>query len=305
MPANAAYTARMAHLATPPQPGLTAIDRAPARLWLPRLSLSRCVRAIVARDTLELGRRHPTESHVNHFPATPLCTIGWALHGAFDLQHADGRTEAVPTQYLTGPFTRPSRSRHSPAGHGMMLMLLPDALQALTGLEPASLVDRIVPAEDVLDAGWLSMLRAVREAPDDAARVALIEAFLEPRWQALRPGSDEPGVLRAHDWAEGLALRAAMSGVGRSLRAAERRIKGWTGLPMRELRGLGRAEQAFFRALDEGEGEVSWADVAADTGYSDQSHLSRQVRRVSGFPPAELRRRIAQDESFWIYRVWV
>ena len=39
------------------------------------------------------------------------------------------------------------------------------------------------------------------------------------------------------------SLRAAASGMGRSLRAAERRIKGWTGLPMRELRGLGRADR--------------------------------------------------------------
>ena len=61
-------------------------------------------------------------------------------------------------------------------------------------------------------------------------------------------------------------MRAASSGAGRSLRQAERRIKGWTGLPMRELRGLGRAEQAFFRTLaHDGDDPVRWTDVAADT----------------------------------------
>jgi len=26
---------------------------------------------------------------------------------------------------------------------------------------------------------------------------------------------------------------------------------------------------------------------------------------VSGFAPQELRQRIAQDEGFWIYRIWI
>lgn len=42
----------------------------------------------------------------------------------------------------------------------------------------------------------------------------------------------------------------------------------------------------------------------ADTGYADQSHLSRETRRITGFPPGELRRRIIEDESFWVYRIW-
>ena len=294
----------MAHLATPPQPALAALNRAPAQLWLPRFSLSHCVRAVIARSTVGLGRDWPAEWHHNHFPASPLCALSWFFHGHSELLPLDGPPERLPPVYLSGPFTRPTRSRNTPEGHGMMLMLLPDALQALTGIDPSALVNRCVPAEDWLDADWLAMARAVREAPDDPSRLALIEAFLEPRWQAARPPGSVPGWTHLQDWSQGLALRAAASGMGRSLRAAERRIKGWAGLPMRELRGLGRAEQAFFRVLAAGEGPVDWAGVAADTGYADQSHLCRETRRVTGFAPAELRRRIAEDEAFWIYRVW-
>ena len=294
----------MAYLATPAQPALAALNRAPVQLWLPRFSLSQCIRAVVARSTLGIGRDWPAAWHDNHFPASPLCALSWCFRGHTELLHPDRPPERLPPIYFSGPFTRPTRSRNTAEGHGMMLMLLPDAVQALTGLDPATFVNRFVPAEDVLDAEWLAMTRAVRVASDDAARVALIEAFLEPRWQALRPGADAPGRLRLQDWAQGLALRAAASGMGRSLRAAERRIKGWTGLPMRELRGLGRAEQAFFRTVAAGDGPVRWAEVAAETGYADQSHLCRETRRVTGFAPAELRRRIAEDESFWIYRIW-
>lgn len=186
----------------------------------------------------------------------------------------------------------------------MILMLLPDAMQALTGLNPAAHVNRVSPAEQVLAPDWLAMAQAVSQAACDADRMALIEDFLEPRWQAARPAGPAGGGRHLQDWAQALALRAALTGAGRSVRAAERRIKGWAGLPMRELRGLGRAEQAFFRAVAAADQRVDWSAVAADSGYADQPHLCREVRRITGFAPAELHRRITQDESFWVYRVW-
>ena len=46
------------------------------------------------------------------------------------------------------------------------------------------------------------------------------------------------------------------------------------------------------------------ADIAADEGYADQSHLCRVSRRITGFSPEALRVRIAEDEAFWAYRLW-
>ena len=299
----------MAHLAAAPEPSLAALNRAPVRLWLPQPSLSHCVRAIVARSTLGIGRHWPEPWHYNHFPASPLCGISWFMAGRAELidegwpAAPDSPARSLPQVYFSGPVTRPTVSRNSREGHGLMLMLMPDAVQALTGLNPADWIDRFEPLHAVLGPDWQALGDAVLAASDDEQRVALIEGFLLPRWQRQRPQAAAPA--RLQDWTQALAMRAAASGVGRSLRQAERRIKGWTGLPMRELRGLGRAEQAFFRALAEGDRPVRWSDVAADAGYADQSHLCRETRRITGFPPAELRRRIAEDESFWMYRIWV
>lgn len=287
-----------------PQPVLAQRNRAPAQLWLPHWSLSHCVRAVVSRSTLGVGRHWPAEWHHNHFPASPLCTISWFFSGHSELLEPGQAPQRLPQVSLAGPFTQPTHSRNSPEGHGMMLMLMPDALQALTGIDPARHLNRFVPLAEALDVSWQAMADAVLSAPDDATRVTLIENFLMPRWQALRRRADHPHLLRLQDWLQGLALQAAASGMGRSLRQFERRIKGWTGLPMRELRGLGRAEQAFFRTLAEGEGPVRWAEVAADVGYADQSHLCRETRRITGFAPQALRQYIAEDERFWIYRIW-
>jgi hypothetical protein len=33
--------------------------------------------------------------------------------------------------------------------------------------------------------------------------------------------------------------------------------------------------------------------------------MTRTVRRITGCTPAELGRRFIEDESFWMYRLWV
>ena len=299
----------MATAVRPLPSSLAACDRSEPRLWLPHPSLSGCVRSVIARSTLGIGRHWPESWRYNHFPASPLCGVSWFVAGHAERiddgwpAAPDSPGHRLPQVYFGGPLTRPLVSRGSTESH-VMLLLLPDAVHALTGVNPSEWLNRCEPLEDALGPAWHGVSEAVLTAADDDARVTAIEDFLLPRWQARRMSTPSPGPTRLQDWARSLALRAATTGAGRSLRQAERRIKGWTGLPMRELRGLGRSEQAFFRALEQADDGVRWADVAADTGYADQSHLCRETRRVTGFAPAELRARMAVDESFWIYRIW-
>ena len=188
--------------------------------------------------------------------------------------------------------------------HVLSLVLMPDALQLLTGLEPAALVNRVVDGRALLPPEWSALFAALSTLPTAEVRVQHLQDFLDPRWQAVRPKQALQG-HRYTDWAQGLALRAVQSSAGRSLRQVERRIKSWAGQPMRELQSLGRIEQAFFAVSRTTDSErVRWADVAADTGYADQSHLTRATRRVTGFAPEELRRRIRDEEPFWLYRLW-
>lgn len=291
-----------------------AVERPPlsdaiSRLWLPSLALTGCMRGVMARDAraVVLG----PEQRFNHYPATPMCTLNWWFGGPVDMlapgspASLDSPRSPVPSAVaFGGPFTRPSITWSSGAAHGMMLLLLPDAVHHLTGIEPGNWIDRMVDVGDVLPADWVAMCASVAAAPDDDRRVRLIEDFLDPRWQATRPKR----VLALHrytDWADGLALHAATSRTGRSLRQVERRIRLWAGQPLRELRGFGRAERAFFEAMESEDGQrPPWSGLATDAGYSDQSHLCRVSRRITGCTPAELLDRIAHDEGFWAYRIW-
>lgn len=184
------------------------------------------------------------------------------------------------------------------------MLIMPDALHALTGFQPADFVDRSCDAADVFGPEWLAILNAVFEQPHLADRVRLIEDFLESRWRAVTADSWK-SAKTYRDWAESLAMRALVSGVGRSVRQTNRRIRLWAGLPLASLLGLSRTERALIDAqMAHAHGRVKWADIAADAGYADQPHLCREARRITGLSPQQLLDRIESDECFWIYRLW-
>jgi AraC-like DNA-binding protein len=284
-----------------------------SNMWQPRAALANCLRGTLVRNTV--GSALSDAQRINHFPASPLCSLGWLFAGSSFLlsqphgtpeQALSGERVSLPGRWvLGGPQTRPCATWTPGPAHGMMVMFMPDALHLLTGLEPTELTDRFVDASAFLAPDWLAMCQQVQDAPDDATRLDTLEDFLDPRWQACRPTLP----LHAHryaDWTVHLAQRAAQSGPGRSARQLERRVKRWSGLPLRELRGLGRAEQAFFNVMTaQSEGTLSWAEIAVDNGYADQPHLCRTVRRITGFSPGTLRQGIQREESFWAYRAWM
>ena len=283
-------------------------------LWLPRATLAACVRGTMVRSTV--GHALSDAERINRFPATPLCSLSWWFEGRSErllpprpdtMADLDSPREPIPGRWvLAGPQTRPSTSYCAEPTHAMMVMFMPDALYQLTGVEPEALTDRMVDAQTALSPDWLAMCEAVQRQSDNAARMECLEDFLEPRWQACRPVALLQ-TQRYGDWVMHLAQRAAMSAPGRSLRQLERRIKRWAGLPLRELRGFGKAEQAFFDtvAADAADGSVKWADVAAGAGFSDQSHLCRVTRRITGYAPQALYEGMYGSEAFWVYRLWV
>lgn len=287
-------------------PAVDARPRRPAAdLTSPSAELSSCVRAYISRSTV--GTALTSAQRLNHFPATATCALIWVLEGSLESICAMGGETApqpLPGGVLfRGPQSRPFVTRSSGPVRVFMCLLMPDALHAMAGLKPAAWTNRAVAMDAVLEPQWQAMAQAVQDAPDDASRVACIEAFLLPRWRAVRCAG-HVSVDRYQDWAQCLRTRALASGQGQSERQMERRIKGIAGLTWRDIRAIGQAEAVFMRAGDAAQaGPLAWASVASDAGYADQAHLCRSIRKASGFTPTELHSRARFDEAFWVYRL--
>lgn len=298
----------------PVSPGLLA----PGELWLPGPALAGCLRGVMVRRTL--GHSLSAAQRVNHLPCSPLASLScWIVGSAHalpmppaqvpagvDADALPGRAPLLADWVLGGPLSRPCSSWNPGPVHVLTLLFLPEALQALTGLDPGTLMDRFVNAASLLPPDWRGLREQLLQAPDDATRLRGLEDFLRARWAACRSPS-WAGSPQLADWTTHLAQRAALSGAGRSLRQWERRIKRWTGQPLRGLRGLARGEQALLNSVAAyvRDGEVNWAELALENGYADQPHLCRETRRYTGFTPEQLRQGMLTHEAFWPYRLWV
>lgn len=275
-----------------------------AALIRPHPALADCIRTYVTRSTVDADLS--VEERRNHFPPTPTCAITWFMRGSYADVQLGGKPMGGPLPWpviFNGPRTQASVSVNPAEVQAFIMLILPDALQALTGLDISTHVNRYSAPADVLDADWQAMLTTVLHAQNDESRVELIESFLLPRWRAL---GKEPNATAGTfgPWATKVADRAANHAEGRSERQVDRRIKHWTGQPLRQLRGIGRAEDTLFRARDAlAEKRLHWADIAADTGYSDQAHLSREMRRIAGLNPKQLQQ-VMTHESYWLYQIW-
>jgi hypothetical protein len=186
------------------------------RLIAVRKSLASCVRAIVTRSTVEAPLTEAAD-RLNRFPATPLCSITWFIEGEVEMVEPPppDPLPAFERAIFVGPQTAPTITYNPGPVRTFVVIFYPQAIHALCGIEVPDWMDRWMPVGDALGPEWAAMAQAVLAAPDDGVRLAIIERFLEPRWQAVRPSD---AIADAGDWVRHLAVQAAGTGFGRSVR---------------------------------------------------------------------------------------
>lgn len=278
------------------------------RLVLAPPALQGAMLAMVSRDTSHVVLSDA--QRLSHFPASPIVTLSWYHEVEPGLVHArHGWQRLVARVMLSGSQSAPLVTWSPNSGRGYMACFAPDAAQALFGLDLGAVQDRFVPAQDVLGPEWQPMCEALLAAPDDAASLKVLEQHLGPRWRTLQGRSSERPSLRqfGRHWVDRLALRAHEWRNTHSTRQVERRIKSFSGRSLRQWQALVRTEGMFFAARERYENgqPFDWATLALDEGFSDQAHMSRVAKEICGFSPTEFAQRYVEDESFWIYRLWV
>ncbi len=209
------------------------------------------------------------------------------------------------------PAGSPVRVRVSEAKDQLHIFLAPEVLAQVAanefGLDPARFsvcpldgadLPHLRAAMWAVDAEMTAAARGGRLAAESLANilaVQLIRQILAPRpAMREREGALTPGTVRAvvshiEDHLEASLTLAQMAEVAHlSAYHFARRFKAATGLAPHQYviaRRIERAKQLLDREHD-----VSLAEIAGRTGFSDQSHFSNHFKRVVGVTPGRFRR---------------
>lgn len=277
-----------------------------ARFFLPSPPMGGCIFAAVERDTR--GACLSDAQRFNYYPATPMFLISWIFEGELHMVAEAGAESgryrldsALPRLVFSGPQRRPRASWSPDAVHALSVAFYPDALAQLVGKPIEPFIDTILPASAVLGADLLAACEALFERAAAPALLNEIEGLFRPFWAGAHARSTAPLL---GEWLRALATRAAFSKAGCGARQLQRRIKSWAGQSYRDLQIFARVETAFVHSgCSESSAEDSLSALALSAGFADQSHMGREVRRITGIPPGRFLQLVATDEAFWFYRL--
>ena len=193
--------------------------------------------------------------------------------GCVDLILRDGRVS------VAGPSTRWITAGGDGAGDSFGFRLPPGRAGHLLGLDLEEIADQLVPLEDLTSHGRAERLRAAMAPFADGAHSTgalsslAVQASESSRWSAA--------VHRSAAAAEPAGRAAA--GYGTSERSFRRRMLSTFGYGYATLVRLERSRRAQA-LLRRGAPLVA---TAAEAGFADQPHLSREFRRLVGVSPGQ------------------
>ncbi|MEJ3658133.1 AraC family transcriptional regulator [Actinomycetes bacterium KLBMP 9759] len=180
----------------------------------------------------------------------------------------------------------------SAAGTTVGIRLRSGVAGALLGIDVDTWAHRrVVDLPDVLRGtlpGEFRLRDELLTAREPAAQRLVLEQLVAGR---LRRGfGPEPAVLRA---VAALAEPDARvddvaERVGTSDRTLRRQMRAATGFGPKELHRVFRFQRFLHVLPDVAAGRTTLAAAACTSGYTDQSHLGRECRRLSGSSPARL-----------------
>ena len=202
--------------------------------------------------------------------------------GCVDLiWHGGGLIVAGPDR---GPFLSPPRPGATIVG----IRLRPGVAGLALGVPANELRDTRVALESVWGRRGAELTERVAESGSAWGRRRMLEEFLLRR--TSRTGEPDPLVLAA---TRRLGLPGSRVGsvtrvLGTSERQLLRRFDAAVGYGPKTLDRVLRFQRFLAHSRTASNGDAGLARLAADAGFADQAHLSRECVRLSGLTPARL-----------------
>lgn len=229
---------------------------------------------------------HASQPAVMSMPSIqllPEVTVSLAFqYGAPLLVTLGGHTRTL-SSHITGAHDSAVQLRGTGALGSVVVKLTPWGAARLFRCDMQTLASRHTDLRDVVRPMLVERIeQQLAEAPGGEERVALVRRWLldmlDSRsgdmlvtW-AFREIGTRGGAMRTSELAAQLSM---------SERQLERRFMSWVGMSPKAVSRVVRLQRvsAHFHS------GLSWAEIAQETGFSDQAHLVREFRAMTGHTP--------------------
>ncbi|HET8601448.1 MAG TPA: helix-turn-helix domain-containing protein [Segeticoccus sp.] len=214
-------------------------------------------------------------------------TLIVTLEEPLDVTDGSGRRGRFDAM-VAGLDDTASLIRHEGRMSGVQLDLDPLAARAVFGMPASELVRRSVALEDVWGTAAVRLREQLHEEGDGVARLELVLAEVERRLgEAAAPQPEVAHAWRRLAGADGLVrIEELAREVGCSRRHLSGRFRAELGLSPSRVRRVLRFDRA--QRLLASTPRPQLAAIAADAGYADQAHFTRDFTAFAGCPPVSL-----------------
>jgi AraC-like DNA-binding protein len=229
-----------------------------------------------------MGVTH-TQLHFARWLEPPQPAVTLMVSFAEPLQTQRGR---LPQMWIAGLDDRPELVETGGRSELLDVKLTPVGAARVCAMPLRELSRRVVALDHVFGPDGRRLGEALGAATDWDARFALIDHFLLRRLD--RAGRPSPFVAAAWQRLAQTAGTIRIGALARELRCSRRHL----GVAFH--RELGLAPKAAARVLRFAavrariaDQPASWADIAHELGFADQSHLNREFRELAGTTPSD------------------
>ncbi|KZB86049.1 helix-turn-helix domain-containing protein [Amycolatopsis regifaucium] len=253
------------------------IHRAPGErlLHLPHPAIAAHVSSYVAHDLPGTGP--------NSWQVTPLSVLTWVIDFEAPVRRSEAGGE-IPDSPVLGLRDRPLVVEQAGVSRGISVALSPLGAAALFGIPLRELTNSVVAAAEVMPPG--SLTERLAETADWPERFRLLDEYLVARL-ARGPALSAPVRYAWERLSAGqVRVDALADEIGWSRQHLNARFREQIGLNPKTVGRIARLNRTM--ALLNREPSLSWAEIAYLGGYSDQAHLTREFRALSGCTPTEI-----------------
>ena len=160
---------------------------------------------------------------------------------------------------------------------------------------PASeLTDQIAGLDDLWGAAAGAAHERLREPPDGASRIAVLDDVLLQRLRSARSAPDEH-VLTASELVSArsgsITVQGLTEATGLGRRQLERRFLATVGTSPKVAARIARFRGAVSRLHRDP--KIALSRLALASGYTDQAHFTREFKSLAGVPPGVYRQGLA------------